>query len=268
MTTYAIGDLQGCLSPLRHLLDKLAFDPASDALWFAGDLVNRGPESVEALRFVKSLGDTAICVLGNHDLHLLAVAHGVRQMTNKDTLQPILDAPDRDELCAWLASRPLLHVDETLKHVLVHAGIHPHWSLKRAQKLAAEVHQVLTEEPDELLSHMYGDTPAQWSKELTGRKRRRFAVNVFTRMRYCRMDGSLNLDFTGPPRSAPQNLHPWYAVAATHPWPMDIIFGHWSSHPGICRSGIIPIDRGCVWGGALVAYAIETTTSHWVSCRC
>lgn len=265
MTTYAIGDLHGCLTPLHRLLDHLAFDPNADTLWFVGDLVNRGPDSLGVLRFIRSLGDSAISVLGNHDLHLLAVAHGIRKNSGKDTLQEILDAPDRDELLQWLAARPLLHVDKKLGHTLVHAGIHPHWTLQSAQKLSAELHTVLTQELDDFLSYMYGNTPGKWSKKLSPKKRRRFAINTFTRMRYCRPDGSLELDFNGPPAQAPRSLLPWYALPDRKPLPTTIIFGHWSSHPSICRPGVIPTDRGCAWGGDLAAYAIETATSHWVS---
>lgn len=267
MTTYAIGDLHGCLTPLRRLLDHLSFDPAADTLWFVGDIVNRGPESLETLRFVHALGDRAISVLGNHDLHLLAVAHGVRKFSSKDTLQEILDAPDKEELLHWLASRPLLHVDETLRHTLVHAGIYPGWSLKRAQKLSAELHAVLTHELPDFLSYMYGNTPAKWNKELSTRKRRRFAINAFTRMRYVLPDGSLDFDFNGAPALAPKPLLPWYALPDRKPLATTLIFGHWSSHPSMCRPGIIPTDRGCVWGGDLAAYAIETRTSHWVHNR-
>lgn len=265
MTTYVIGDLQGCLTPLRQLLDKLAFDPASDRLWFVGDLVNRGPESLQTLRFVRDLGDSAITVLGNHDLHLLAVVHGVRKSSGKDTLDDIVKAPDRDELCHWLAARPLLHIDRELNHVLVHAGIHPHWSLKRARKLNDELQQVLTHDLAEFLGYMYGNTPANWSKQLPEQERRRFAINAFTRMRYCHADGSLDFDYNGPPAKAAAPLQPWYQVARRKPLKKTIVFGHWSSHPAICREGIIPTDRGCVWGGDLTAYAIETRRSYWVS---
>lgn len=265
MTTYAIGDLHGCLTPLRHLLDKLAFDPANDRLWFVGDLVNRGPQSLETLRFVKDLGDSAITVLGNHDLHLLGVVHGVRKSSGKDTLEDILKAPDRDELCHWLAARPLLHVDKSLGHVLVHAGIYPGWTLKRAKKLNEELHTVLTNDLPELLSYMYGNTPAKWSKDLSDHDRHRFAINAFTRMRYCESDGSLDLKYNGPPFRAPATLQPWYQLPQRKPVDMNIIFGHWSSHPSICREGIIPTDRGCLWGGSLAAYAIDTRTSYWVA---
>lgn len=266
MTTYVIGDLQGCLTPLRHLLDKIAFEPSDDTLWFVGDIVNRGPESLATLRFVKELGKSAISVLGNHDLHLLAVAHGVRKPANKDTLQEILQAPDRDELCRWLAHRPLLHTDKSLGHSLVHAGIHPQWSLKRAHKLADDLHQTLRKDLESFLWHMYGNTPAQWSKDLSPRRRRRFAINVFTRMRYCDANGKLDFDFTGPPAQAPRTLYPWYAVPNRKPLNSRIVFGHWSSHPSMCSPIAMPTDRGCVWGGCLSAYAIERDTSYCVDC--
>ena len=158
MTTYVIGDLQGCLSPLRRLLDHINYDPADDALWFVGDLINRGPESLETLRYVKALGDQAISVLGNHDLHLLAVVKGIREASGKDTLQEIIDAPDRDDLCRWLATRPVLHTDARLKHTLVHAGIHPAWSLKRAHKIADDLQETLRTDLDSFLEKMYGST--------------------------------------------------------------------------------------------------------------
>ena len=265
MTTYAIGDLHGCLTPLRRLLDKLNYDPANDRLWFVGDLINRGPESLETLRFVKDLGDNAVAVLGNHDLHLLAVLHGVRKSSGKDTLEGILNAPDRDELCRWLAARPLLHVDKKLGHVLVHAGIYPGWTLKQARKLNKELQRELTENLPEFLSRMYGNKPAEWSKDLSTEDRQRFAINAFTRMRYCHPDGSLDFDYNGSPANAPAPLLPWHQLPTRKALDMTIIFGHWSSHPAICREGVIPTDRGCVWGGDLVAYAIETRSSHWVN---
>lgn len=266
MTTYVIGDLQGCLTPLQNLLDKLQFDPKSDILWFVGDLVNRGPESLETLRFVKNLGKSAISVLGNHDLHLLAVHHNVREASAKDTLQTILRAPDREELCHWLSHLPLLHTDVNLGYTLVHAGIHPHWSLKRAHKLADELHQVLTEELEDFLRYMYGNTPAQWSKDLSPRKRRRFAINAFTRMRCCHPDGSLDFEFSGPPQTAAKKLYPWYVLPDRKPLETRIVFGHWSSHPGMSPDHVLPTDRGCVWGGSLSAFAIETGENKCVSC--
>lgn len=267
MTTYVIGDLQGCLSPLKRLLDKLSFDPAKDTLWFVGDLVNRGPESLATLRYVRSLGDSAITVLGNHDLHLLAVVHGIRHNSGKDTLQDILNAPDRDELCQWLSRRPILHTDKQLGYTLVHAGIHPQWSLKLAHKLADELTFTFRYELADFLGYMYGNSPAGWSKELSGQKRRRFAVNVFTRMRYCHANGDLSFDFNGAPANAPAHLYPWYAVPNRKTLKHRVVFGHWSSHPAMSHDEVIPTDRGCVWGGCLTAFAIDTGESHSVRCN-
>jgi bis(5'-nucleosyl)-tetraphosphatase (symmetrical) len=264
MTTYVIGDLQGCLTPLERLLDHLRFEPSHDKLWFVGDLINRGPESLETLRYVKALGDNAITVLGNHDLHLLAVVHGIRKASSKDTVEDIINASDRDELCNWLARQPLLHTDKNLGHTLVHAGIHPQWSLKRAHKMSREIHYALNEDLSGFLSTMYGNSPAQWDTKLPTTKRQRFAVNAFTRMRYCYADGSLNFDFNGAPHAAPKDLYPWYAVPDRKELDTKIVFGHWSSHPAMCKPGVVPTDRGCVWGGSLVAYAIESGSSHWI----
>jgi len=267
MSTYVIGDLQGCLDPLKRLLDKLRFEPANDTLWFVGDLVNRGPKSLKTLRYVKALGDNAVCVLGNHDLHLLAVVHGYRKTSSKDTLDRIVTASDRDELCNWLASRPLLHCDEQLGHTLVHAGIHPHWSLKRAKKQAAKVHKALTQNLDDTLLHMYGNTPANWNKQHSRRKKIRFSINVFTRMRYCQPDGALDLGFNAAPSSAPEHLLPWYALEDRKPLNTRVVFGHWSSHPAMGPANVIPTDKGCVWGGCLSAYAIESGETVTVECH-
>lgn len=267
MTTYVIGDLQGCLSPLKKLLDKVKFDPSKDKIWLVGDLINRGPDSLKTLRYVKSLGDSAITVLGNHDLHLLAVVYGYRKPSGKDTLKSIVKAPDCDELCEWLAARPLLHVDDKLGHTLVHAGIHPHWSLKRAKKLAAKVQNALANDPDLLLANMYGNSPQYWSKDLKKHERNRFAINVFTRMRYCNLDGALDFGFNGSPSTAPKRLKPWYSLPDRKPLKTRVIFGHWSSHPSMSPADVMPTDRGCVWGGCLSAYAIERNKSVWVKCR-
>lgn len=267
MTTYAIGDLHGCLKPLERILDKIRFDPADDQLWFVGDLINRGPDSLATLRYVKALGDSAITVLGNHDLHFLAVAHGYRKSSPKDTFNSLLKAPDRDDLCDWLASRPLLHSDRKLAHTLVHAGIHPHWSLKRAHKLAKLVHRALVSDREQVLATMYSNSPVQWDKELKAYERLRFAINVFTRMRYCTVDGSLDFTFNGSPSAAPRRLRAWYAVPDRKPLNTSIIFGHWSGHPAIAPTGIVPVDRGCVWKGSLSAYAIERSESTTVRCR-
>ncbi|MBX2884252.1 MAG: symmetrical bis(5'-nucleosyl)-tetraphosphatase [Granulosicoccus sp.] len=266
MTTYAIGDLHGCLDPLKRLLDKLNFDSGSDTLWFVGDLVNRGPQSLETLRYVKALDNCAVTVLGNHDLHLLAVAYGYRKPSDKDTLSCILKASDCDELYDWLRTRPVLHHDKRLNHVLVHAGIHPHWSLKKAKKQAKKIQAALNYDFHELFENMYGNTPRRWSKDLSRHRKLRFAINVFTRMRYCSDDGAMCFDFNGPPALAPGGLLPWYALPDRKALKSTVIFGHWSSHPGMSPDYVVPTDRGCAWRGCLSAYAIDTRTTTTVNC--
>jgi len=270
LATYVIGDLQGCLTPLKVLLDKLRFDDKRDTLWFVGDIVNRGPESLAALRFVKELGDSAITVLGNHDLHLLAVIFGTRKVSPKDTLDDILAAPDLDELTDWLRRQPLIHTDQQLRFTLTHAGVYPFWSLATAHALADEVHDMLpTQAFLDFLPHMYGNEPARWNAELdkdaTTHDRWRFVINAFTRMRYCQQDGSLDYRFNGPPAIAPRHLLPWYAVERRVTLPTNLVFGHWSSHPGIAPTGIVPTDRGCVWGGSQTAYHLEERITY--TCR-
>lgn len=258
MATYVIGDLQGCLTPLKVLLDKLRFDDNTDKLWFVGDIVNRGPESLAALRFVRDLGDSAITVLGNHDLHLLAVINGIRKVSPKDTLDDILDAADLDDLTRWLRQQPLIHTDHQLGYTLAHAGVYPLWSLETAHALADEVHGMLPSDDFlEFLPAMYGNDPARWNDDLATHDRWRFVINAFTRMRYCLADGSLDCSFNGPPAAAPKNLLPWYRVKNRVPLPTTVVFGHWSSHPAIAPPRIVPTDRGCVWGGALTAYHLE-----------
>lgn len=266
MSTYAIGDLHGCLDPLKRLLDRLQFEPARDTLWFTGDLINRGPDSLDTLRYVKALGDACICVLGNHDLHLLAVSHGIRKASKKDTLSEIIDAPDCDELLDWLRQRPLLHAQADLPYILVHAGIHPDWDEITAATLSREVESVLRGDHfTEFLKHMYGNEPSAWSTSLSGYDRLRFAVNVFTRMRYCQVDGRLDYEHNGPPHSAPITLLPWYQIV--HPdWrTKTLIFGHWSSHPAMAAEWLMPLDRGCVWDGHLAAFDLDKRVSITVA---
>jgi len=259
MTTFVIGDLHGCLTALQKLLDKIHFSSVDDELWFVGDLVNRGPQSLETLRFIKSLGNDAICVLGNHDLHLLAVINGIRATSGKDTLDDILAADDLDELTHWLRHRPLLHNSPALNVTMVHAGIHPRWDLETATSMAREVEKALrSEKYVEFLQRMYGNKPAKWSRKLGKHRRRRFAVNAFTRMRFCTRDGELDFSSTSPPDKAPKGLVPWYAVTKRKPIEGHILFGHWSAHPGFAVSNVVPLDRGAVWGGSLCALALET----------
>lgn len=267
MTTFVVGDLQGCLDPLKRLLDKVHFDPSSDKVWFVGDLVNRGPQSLDTLKFVKALGNNAISVLGNHDLHLLGVVNGLRNTSGKDTIDDILQSDDRDELVDWLRRLPLLHRDNQLNVTMVHAGIHPHWDLDIAQTMAREVEAVLASDNyAEHLPRLFGNKPGKWSSDLGKHRRRRFALNVFTRMRYCTAGGELDFSQTCPPAKAPKALVPWYAVPDRETIDGTIVFGHWSSHPKFAISNVVPLDRGCVWGGSLTALALETGVSTSIEC--
>lgn len=257
MAVYAIGDVQGCYSALRRLLDALAFDPNKDRLWFTGDLVNRGPESLQVLRFVVKLGENAITVLGNHDLHLLAVAAGVGQQRRGDTLDDILTATDRDDLLDWLAQQPLLHRDAQLGWTLVHAGFLPQWDLQLAQNCAREVEAVL-QGPDKLefFQRMYGNQPARWDSSLVGWDRLRLIINAFTRLRFCTPDGSINYSEKGAPAQQ-SDLIPWFAHPLRRSQQERIVFGHWSTL-GIChQNNVVGLDSGCVWGGELTAVRLD-----------
>ncbi|MCF7964384.1 MAG: symmetrical bis(5'-nucleosyl)-tetraphosphatase [Methylobacter tundripaludum] len=252
MSIYAIGDIQGCFDELLRLLDAISFNEQSDQLWFAGDLVNRGPKSLETLRFVKSLGDAAITVLGNHDLHLLAASCAPKIANKKDSLLPILEAPDRDELIDWLRHRPLFHFNDDF--CMVHAGLPPQWDFKKTQKMASLVEQVL-QGPDyqAFLKQMYGNKPNLWSSSLKGVARLRFIVNCFTRMRYCDVNGRLDFIHSGPVGSQPKGLVPWFEAPKRKNTDMRIIFGHWSSLGYYEGSNCYAIDTGCLWGGQLTA---------------
>jgi bis(5'-nucleosyl)-tetraphosphatase (symmetrical) len=258
MTTWAIGDVHACLDDLHRLLERIDFAAGRDHLWFVGDLVNRGPHSLATLRFVRDLGSSAISVLGNHDLHLLARAHGARDPRSKDRFDEVLAAPDRHELFDWLRARPLLHHDDRLGFTLVHAGLHPAWDLATARMLAGEVEAQLRA-PDyaEVFTWMYGDEPARWSPDLGGKGRLRLAINTFTRMRYCHADGSLDFDQSGPPGSQPTDLTPWFDVAGRANRDLRIVFGHWSTLGYIRRNGVHALDSGCLWGGALTALNLD-----------
>ncbi|MCB1749399.1 MAG: symmetrical bis(5'-nucleosyl)-tetraphosphatase [Gammaproteobacteria bacterium] len=264
MATYVIGDIQGCARELDALLRVVRFAPAHDRLWLTGDLVNRGPDSLGVLRRVRALGDAAVTVLGNHDLHLLAIAHvrGHKQR-RRDTLGDVLAAPDRDELLAWLRRQPLLHHDAALGVTMVHAGLPPQWSLAESRAHAAEVEAALRDDAGlvAFLEHMYGDTPARWETTLGGRRRLRFITNCLTRMRYCRADGSLDLAAKGAPGSQDAGLLPWYAVPARRSRDTVIVFGHWSTlrlDAAACRQwGVYPLDTGAVWGDRLTALRLE-----------
>ncbi len=253
MTVYAVGDLQGCLSPLERLLERVRFDPGQDTLWLVGDLVNRGPDSGPCLRYVRDLGTAAITVLGNHDLHLLATAAGLRQPRPRDTLAQVLRRPDSDELLDWLAARPLMHHDEALGWTMVHAGIPPDWDLDQARIEARAIEQVLRSPASRnaFLEQMYGNLPNRWSAELEGVERLRYAVNALTRMRFIREDGSLELDESGPPDSVSGGLKPWFDVSNRRTRGNPILFGHWSALGLKLGPDWLSLDTGCVWGRQL-----------------
>jgi bis(5'-nucleosyl)-tetraphosphatase (symmetrical) len=269
MTTYAIGDIQGCYDDLMRLLESIHFEPARDILWFVGDLVNRGPKSLETLRFVRALGDAAITVLGNHDLHLLALEAGKRPPKKKDTLHTIFEATDCDELLHWLRHRPLIHYDRDRNQVLVHAGLPPQWKAKKAAAYAAEVEAILRSDQHlELFHNMYGDEPTLWDPELTGWPRIRFIINALTRMRYCSANGRLNLNEKFAPGSQPKGLIPWFEAPERRSRKKEIIFGHWSTLGLVRREGVIALDTGCVWGGRLTAVDLDDPQRTTYGCDC
>jgi len=258
VAVYAIGDVQGCFDELRRLLDHIGFDPARDRLWFAGDIVNRGPDSLATLRFVRDLGEGAVTVLGNHDLHLLAVAYHPEKAHRKDTLTEVLQAPDRDELIDWLRHRPLLHHDPDLDYTLIHAGLPPQWDLLVAQECALEVEETLQgPKVRTFLNVMYGDKPDRWSVDLHGWDRLRFITNCFTRLRYCDADGHLALRYKGPPGTQPPGYRPWFEHPHRRSRMLRILFGHWSTLGERHDPGIHPLDTGCLWGGRLTALRID-----------
>lgn len=254
MTRHAIGDLQGCYEELRALLALLKFSPDRDRLWFVGDLVNRGPASLETLRLVRALGDNAVVVLGNHDLHLLAVVYGGHRKRKSDTLDELLAARDRDALIEWLLTRPLAHAEAG--DLLVHAGVVPQWTVAQTLALAGEVATALQRDPRRLFEHMYGDQPDRWSPQLTGFERLRFTINVLTRLRVCTADGQIDLALKGEPPPPPSPLRPWFL----HPRASRdarIVFGHWSALGFVHSHGVVGLDTGCVWGGALTALDLD-----------
>ena len=259
MATYAIGDLQGCYDPFRRLLDALRFDPDQDRLWLCGDLVNRGPKSLKTLRFVRSLGKSAKVVLGNHDLHLLALAEDVVEFESRfSSLQKLLKAPDLPELTDWLRRRPLAHYDPDLDTLLVHAGTLPAWTIDKTLARAAEVESALAGPGyRDMLAAMYGNTPRKWSGSLRGKKRLRFIVNVLTRMRMITTNGGLNFSHAGSPYRARRNLQPWFSSAANRWGDTRIVFGHWSALGLVVLPQLVSVDTGCVWGRQLTAVRLD-----------
>jgi bis(5'-nucleosyl)-tetraphosphatase (symmetrical) len=265
MSIYAVGDIQGCHEEFEQLLESVRFDPLQDRLWLVGDLVNRGPGSLAVLRKVISLGDAAITVLGNHDLHLLAVAEEMADKHHSDTFDDILEAPDRGELLDWLRHQRLIHAEG--EHVLLHAGLFPAWSVKKAQKLAHEVEQVLRG-PDyvKFLKKMYGNKPDHWSDDLDGYDRLRAITNAFTRMRICTADGEMEFRFKGELPDVPSGYMPWYDVPGRASADSTVIFGHWSALGLIVKPNVIALDTGCLWGGPLTAIRLEDRKIFQVPC--
>ncbi len=265
MAIYAVGDVQGCHTELMQLLEKIQFNESHDQLWLVGDLVNRGSDSLAVLRLIKSLGESAVTVLGNHDLHLLAVAEGVAELHKSDTLDEILDAQDRDELLFWLRHQKLLHTENNF--VLVHAGLLPGWSVTQAVALANEAEQALQgNHYVDLLAHMYGNQPNHWRDDLRGYDRLRVIINAFTRLRICTDHGEMEFKFKGETQDIPQGYRPWFDVPQRAHADATIIFGHWSALGLLNREKVIALDTGCLWGGALTAIRLEDREIFQVMC--
>jgi bis(5'-nucleosyl)-tetraphosphatase (symmetrical) len=260
MAVHAVGDVQGCAPELDDLLALLAFDPARDRVWLVGDLVNRGTQSLEVLRRVRGLGDAAVVVLGNHDLHLLALARGhAAWRDGDDGLRPILAAPDRDALLDWLQSRPLMHHDAVLGASLLHAGLPPQWDIAQALACASELEQALrSERSGRLFERMYGNQPDLWRDDLEGADRLRFITNAFTRLRVCDREGRLLLKFKGTPENIPAGATPWFRAPGRRSAGARIVCGHWSALGYRDEGGVLSLDTGCVWGGTLTAQRIDT----------
>ncbi len=269
MAVYAIGDSQGCYPELAELLDTLNVDPARDELWFVGDLVNRGPQSLEVLRLVRSLGPAAVVVLGNHDLHLLAFAlAGAGRVPDAD-LRPVLEAPDCAELLDWLRACPLAHHRADLNTLMVHAGVAVEWNPSQTMALAGEVEQLLrSDHCGSFLRQMYGNEPDRWSPQLTGVGRHRFIVNCLTRIRYCHSDGRLDFTEHGPPGTQSPGLVPWFDLPGRAAQSTRIVFGHWSALGVLERDNLLALDSGCVWGRSLTAARLDGPARMFsVPCR-
>jgi bis(5'-nucleosyl)-tetraphosphatase (symmetrical) len=265
MAVFAIGDLQGCYSEFRQLLDLICFDPAKDRLWLVGDIVNRGPDSLSTLRFAKGLGDAAVMVLGNHDLHLLMVAEGCARLHRNDTLDEILAAPDRSELLDWLRHQKLLHVDDN--YLLVHAGLLPAWSVEEASTLAGVVENALRSKHfNKLCLHMYGNQPDRWDEGLEGYERLRVVINAMTRMRVCTPDGKMDFTHKGLVKDIPSGYLPWFEVPNRASREATIVCGHWSALGLRIQPNLIALDTGCLWGGALTAVRLEDRKIFQVPC--
>lgn len=265
MATYAIGDIQGCYAALQRLLGEIGFSASRDSLWLVGDLVNRGDSSLEVMRFVRDLGERAITVLGNHDLHLAMVAEGHGRPSKEDTLDAVLAAPDREELLVWLRSRSMFHVEDD--YAMVHAGLLPQWSILQALELGGEVEQALrAPEYRDFLSHMWGSEPAQWSEHLRGWDRLRIVVNAMTRMRFCSLDGVMEFKTKGDASAAPADHVPWFDVPGRRSVNDVLVTGHWSALGLKIESNLLALDSGCLWGRHLTAVRLDDRAIFQVDC--
>lgn len=265
MATYAIGDVQGCYEEFQQLVELIGFNATRDKLWLVGDLVNRGPDSLILLRSIIKLGNAVIPVLGNHDLHLLLVAEGLTKQRSGDTLQGILDAPDRHDLLSWLRHQKLFYVED--EYALVHAGLLPSWDIRQTAELAQEVEAALCKENfHDFLTHLYGDEPNSWDDGLIGYDRLRVIINAMTRIRVCTPEGRMDFSYKGQPQSIPPGYLPWFEVPNRVSRSATIIFGHWSALGLQVRKNLIALDTGCLWGGKLTAIRLEDRKVFQVSC--
>ena len=268
MTTYAVGDIQGCLKQLKCLLERVDFNPSRDVLWSVGDLVNRGPQSLDTLRFLDGLGNACVAVLGNHDLHLLAASRDASRLRKSDTLLPILKAPDRAVLLDSLRQRPLAHYDAALNYAMTHAGIPPIWTVAETLERAAEVQTALRSDAllPVYLDDMYGNTPARWSPDLQGTDRLRMITNYLTRMRFCSADGTLELKSKEAVGNTPTGFAPWFSFPRPDPH-IRLVFGHWAALEGkVNVTGIHGLDSGCVWGNRMTLMNLNSGERH--ECEC
>lgn len=266
MTDYAIGDIQGCFEPFRRLLTKAGFSPSRDRLWVAGDMVNRGPDSLQTLRYIEGLGDSAVVVLGNHDLHLMAVALAGHKLRRKDTLSEILEAPDRDQLIGWLRQQHLCVHDPDRNLVMAHAGLPHIWGVYQAMSCAREVESVIRgEQAAEYFAGMYGNVPERWEDSLSGMNRWRMITNYFTRMRFIAPDGTLELATKEAVGSAPEGFEPWFLFPRNDD--ARVVFGHWAALEGQTGNRRFEaLDTGCVWGGALTMMNLDS--GEKICCDC
>ncbi|MDP2811167.1 MAG: symmetrical bis(5'-nucleosyl)-tetraphosphatase [Rhodocyclaceae bacterium] len=269
MATYAIGDIQGCFGELTQLLEYIGFNRKLDRLWFVGDLVNRGPDSLQVLRFVRDLGEAAVTVLGNHDLHLVMQAEGFGRASREDTLAAVLAAPDRDALMAWLRGLPLFHVEG--EYAMVHAGLLPQWDVVQAADLSNEAAEALTCPAwRDFLAHMWGSEPNGWRDDLAGWERLRVVINAMTRMRFVNAGGAMELrapGSKGPPERGPDGCVPWFEAPGRRSADHALIFGHWSALGFRQTRNLLALDSGCLWGGRLTAVRLEDRRAFQMPCR-